>query len=68
MAWTQAQLDALDAALASGVLTVEYAGKRTTYRNFAEMRDLRAMIAGAIGREAGTPRMRSVRFVGEKGL
>lgn len=31
MAYTQAQLDALRAAFASGVLTVEYDGKRVTY-------------------------------------
>lgn len=35
---TQAQIDALEAALASGELTVEYNGNRTTYRSVAELK------------------------------
>jgi len=37
MAYTQTQLDALQAALASGVLTVEFDGKRVTYRSLDEV-------------------------------
>ncbi len=33
MSYTQSQLDALEAAYASGVLTVEYDGKRITYNS-----------------------------------
>lgn len=45
MAYTQAQLDALDAALAAGVLTVEYDGRRTTYRSQQDMERQRAIMA-----------------------
>lgn len=36
--YTQAQLDALRAAYAQGVLTYEYDGKRVTYRSRDEMK------------------------------
>jgi len=41
MSYTQTQLDALRAAYASGVLTVEYDGKRVTY---ASRDDLKSRI------------------------
>jgi hypothetical protein len=37
MAYTQTQLDALQAALATGTLTVEFDGKRVTYRSLDEI-------------------------------
>ena len=37
MAVSQAQVDALEAALVSGELTVEYEGHRVTYRSVAEI-------------------------------
>lgn len=45
MAWTQAEIDKLKAAIASGVLTVSYAGppaRSITYQSLAEMRNLLA--------------------------
>lgn len=42
MSYSQADLNALKAAFASGVLSVEYAGRRTTFRSQA---DLSAAIA-----------------------
>lgn len=37
MALQQSDLDALESALASGELTVEYDNKRTTFRSVAEL-------------------------------
>lgn len=53
--FTQAQLDALVAAYAQGVLTYEYEGKRITYRNRGEMK---ALIDEISGRLRGTRRQR----------
>lgn len=41
MAWTQAQLDALSAAIAKGVTTVSYDGNRVEYRSLDEMLKLK---------------------------
>jgi hypothetical protein len=49
MAWTQAQLDALEEAIASGVLTVKYTDKEVTYRSQKEMLTLRDMMRKALG-------------------
>lgn len=63
------QLASLDRAMASGVLTVEQAdnGGRTTYRSYAEMRqvrqDLARRIDGLDASLAGTPRRRARRVV-----
>lgn len=48
MAFTQAQLDALEAAIAGGELTVEYQDKRVTYRSLREMLEIRNMMKQAI--------------------
>lgn len=44
MAFTQAQLDALDEAIAEGVLVVEYQDKKVRYRSLAEMKSIREMM------------------------
>ncbi len=49
MAYTSAQLEALEAAMAEGVLTVEYADRRVTYRSLDEMRRLRDDIRSELG-------------------
>lgn len=54
MPWTQTQLDALDAAIARGVLTVRYADREVTYHSLGDMLRLRATMAQAIASEAGT--------------
>ena len=48
MAFTTTQLAAIEAALASGELTVEYDGKRVTYRSMAELRQARDLIRGEL--------------------
>jgi len=42
MAWTAAQRDALQAAIASGVLTVTFGNRSTTYQSLEQMRALLA--------------------------
>lgn len=58
MAWTQTDIDALEAAMAKGVLEVEYQNQRVRYRSLAEMRqilaDMRASIATSSPRYADT--------------
>lgn len=53
MAYTNTELDALKAAYASGVVEVEYDGKRTRYDNgaaiLARIRVIEAEIAAASG-------------------
>ena len=53
MAYTQAQLDALDEAIVSGELTVKYQDKMTTYRSLEEMLRIRRLIAGELDPAAG---------------
>lgn len=40
--WTQADIDALKVAIKSGVLTVTFADRSTTYHSLKEMRELLA--------------------------
>ena len=58
MAYTQAQRDALEAAIASGALTVRYGETSTTYRSLAEMRQVLAAIDQGLSVTAGTRRRR----------
>jgi arginase family enzyme len=51
MAYTQADLDRLDRAIASGVLTVEVAGRRMTYHSVDELLKARSHVAAQL---AGT--------------
>jgi hypothetical protein len=44
MAWTQLQIDALKAAISTGVLTVKHGETLTTYRSLDEMKQLLAMM------------------------
>lgn len=44
MAYTQSQLDALDAAIASGAMEVRYENQTVKYRSIKEMTQLRNMI------------------------
>ncbi len=45
----QAQLDAINAAIASGVTEVAYDGVVSKYRNLAEMRDIRDELKAELG-------------------
>jgi len=66
MAYTQAQLNAIKEAFASGTLTVDYDGKRVTYRSLREMKEIIATIeaelAAAEGGKDKRPMVGYVRF------
>lgn len=46
--FTITQLEAIEAALASGELTVEYDGKKVTYRSTTDLRAARDLIRGEL--------------------
>lgn len=47
--WTQEKLDALESAIAEGVLVVEYSDKKITYRSLKEMNSIREQIKKELG-------------------
>lgn len=49
MAYTQAQLDALESALVNGTLSVEFEGKRVTYRSLAEIERAMSVVKKGLG-------------------
>ncbi len=57
MSFTQAQLDALDVAIASGTLRVTYDGKTIEYRSMADLRTARRLVAEGVaaGTSSGPP-------------
>jgi hypothetical protein len=54
VAFTDAQLTALDAAIAKGELIVEFADRKVQYRSIEELLQARAVIAASLGQ--GSPR------------
>ncbi len=54
MPWTPQQLDAIEAAIASGELTVRFGDRTVTYRSMQELLQARAVIKEALDAEAGT--------------
>ena len=55
--WTQADIDTLKAAVASGVLSVEYAGppkRRVEYQSLGAMRALLAEMRASVAQQNGT--------------
>lgn len=55
MALSQADVDALEKALASGELTVEYDGRRTTFRSVEELRRAIAYVKDAVAAQSAAP-------------
>lgn len=49
MAFTQAQLNAIETGIAAGTTSVSYEGKSVTYRSLDEMLRIRAIIRSALG-------------------
>lgn len=49
MAYTTEQLNALDAAIAEGALTVKYQDKMVTYRSLDEMMRIRKLMRDELG-------------------
>lgn len=57
MAFTQTQLDALDEAIAGGVLTVRSAdGRLVTYQNMADLMKARDLVASSLAAAGGASR------------
>jgi ribosomal protein L12E/L44/L45/RPP1/RPP2 len=54
MAFTQANLDAIDAAIASGELTVSVAGRTITYRSIDDLIKARAVVSTAVAAAAAS--------------
>jgi hypothetical protein len=54
MAFTQAQLDAIEAGIAAGSTSVSYEGKSVSYRSLDEMLRIRNIIRVALGLAPGT--------------
>ena len=48
MAFTAADLVQIDAAIASGELTIRTNDRLVTYRSMAELKEARALVAGAL--------------------
>lgn len=48
MAFTQTQLDALDAAIAQGTFSVQYGNKMVTYKSLDEMLRIRALMYNSL--------------------
>lgn len=67
MAWTQAHLDALRDARASGALRVKFADREVTYRSDAEMKALEAEMQAEIQKASGQRRVRMLRLDGSTG-
>lgn len=69
MAITQADVDRLEAAVVRGELTVEYDGRRVTYRSMNELLQALSYAKGELQKQAGTSqqdRMGYARF--DRGL
>ncbi|RQZ24175.1 hypothetical protein DIE14_21930 [Burkholderia sp. Bp9017] len=54
MAFTQNDLIAVERAIASGALTVEYNGKKTTFRSVQELLAARDLIKADVAAASGT--------------
>ena len=69
MAISQLDLDALDAAIASGALSVEFDGRRVTYQNTAQMIAARQHTAQVLsgGIQNRGPRLFNFRFTTSRG-
>tara|TARA_R110000868_G_scaffold150541_5_gene373791 strand:+ start:140 stop:343 length:204 start_codon:yes stop_codon:yes gene_type:complete len=66
MAWTSADLDKINAAIASGVREVIYSdGSKINYRSLTDMRSVRSEIATSLS--VTKTRTRVVRVFGGKG-
>lgn len=64
MAWSQADIDALKAAMAKGVKKVQYASGSVEYQSIDDMRKLLADMTRDADPDAGQSRRRVARFVG----
>ena len=69
MAFTQDDLDAINEAIATGELEVQFAdGKRVRYRSVEQLKQAKAHIQGEMNADAGKPPLRGVRLNVSKGV
>lgn len=68
LATLTARRDALEKCMAAGTQTVEYDGKRVTYRSMAEMETAMARVNRAIAATSGRGRVHTIRVSTSKGL
>lgn len=66
MAWTQADADALKAAIAKGESRVTFADRSVEYRSLADMREALALIEAELAAAADPPRPRRWLLYGDK--
>ncbi len=66
--YTETQRAALQAALTSGAMTVEYDGKRVTYRSIDEIKKALDEVNRDLNSQAGTPSPRQFRVTSAKGF
>lgn len=68
MAYTQAQLEALEEALASGMLRVSFEGRSMEYRSVEELKKAIAEVRAGLAAQQGMPRGRVVKVYTRKAL
>jgi hypothetical protein len=66
MAWTQADVDALKQAIATGASEVILPDRQVRFRSLSEMRQTLAMAEAEVN--GGRPRTRAIRFQTDKGI
>lgn len=54
MAFSQTDLDNINAAIATGEMTVEFNGRRVTYRSIAELKEARSIVASDLAAATNT--------------
>lgn len=67
MAWTQSDVDSIDAALKSNVLRVQFADRSITYRSIDELLKVRNLAVAEVGSTTGTTVLRQLRVYTSKG-
>ncbi|MEK8089238.1 phage head-tail joining protein [Thermithiobacillus plumbiphilus] len=68
MAYTAADREALERALARGERRVTFGDKTVEYRSVDELRGALREVDAALAREAGRPKLRQIRVTTGKGL
>lgn len=63
MALSQSDVDRLEAAVARGELTVEYDGRRVTYRSMNELLQALAYVKGEVQNQAGSAQQNRMSYV-----
>ncbi len=68
MAYTTDQRDALQQAIASGVLKLNYDGKLVEYRSMAELKAALEAVEADLARQNNTPLTRRIKIFAKKDL